>query len=70
MGTVWNNLRVRGDGLVPGDYLDSYQAYALHVRNDMGTVRIHLSEPSPNGNTHVTVPEDRLLDIVRALVTW
>ena len=65
---TFHDLTVRGDCLYPGDYVQQFCATALTVRNDMGTVRITLDRPSPNGNDNVSVPSDRRTNIIRPIV--
>jgi hypothetical protein len=65
--TTFHSLRVRGDGIVPGDYVLTYQTSVLHARNDMGTIKIQLTEPSPSGKYQVSIPCDRLIDIERPI---
>ena len=60
-------LRVRGGDVYPGDYLHPYKATVLHVYNDLGTIRVKLSRPSPNGNDNVSFPADRTFPITRTV---
>ena len=60
-------LRVRGDGLAPGDYLEGNKATVVHAYNDLGVVRIKLDQPNKNGNDNISVSADRTFTVSRVV---
>ncbi len=68
MVTTFHKLRVRGDAIHPSDYVVRYDATVISATNDMGTIRLILSQPSPNGNDRVSVAGDFLLEIERPII--